>query len=174
MEEYHKMGEVGILTKDDKVELLFGEIVYMSPIGSKHAACVRRIDKLFQRLIDSSFIVSIQNPIEIGTQNEPEPDISILQPSLNFYEDRHPGPKDVLLIIEVADSSVFIDKNVKLPLYADAGIIEYWIVDLNESQIEVHQNPAKKAYKSRELFYSGEVIQIDSLNVSVKVEDILG
>ena len=89
----------------------------MSPIGSKHAACVRRIDKLFQRIINHSFIVSIQSPVKIGTQNEPEPDISILKPSPNFYEDQHPGPEDVLLLIEVADSSVSIDKNIKLPRF---------------------------------------------------------
>jgi Uma2 family endonuclease len=114
--EYHRMAEVGILSEDDRVELIEGEILEMSPIGSRHAACVDRLNRLLNGFADLSAIVRVQSPILLDVNSEPEPDISLLRPSDDFYAGGHPTPGDVLLLIEVADTSVERDLEVKLPL----------------------------------------------------------
>jgi hypothetical protein len=146
VEEYHKMAQVGILSEDDRVELLEGEIVEMTPIGSRHAACVNRLNRLFSDRVGAQAIVSIQNPIRLSERSEPQPDLALLKPEPDFYAMAHPGPEDVLLVIEVAETSPDYDREFKIPLYARAGIPEAWLVDLQAEAIEVYRKPSPQGY----------------------------
>lgn len=114
--EYNRMAETGILTEHDRVELIQGEIVEMSPIGSRHAACVNRLTTVLSRQGGAGAIVSVQNPIVVDDYSEPEPDVALLRARADFYETRHPEPEDVLLVIEVAETSVETERGVKVPL----------------------------------------------------------
>jgi Uma2 family endonuclease len=171
--EYQKMGEVGILTQDDRVELINGEIIKMSPFKSTHTSHVKRLNALLSRLVAGEMTISVQDPITIDPYSEPEPDIALLKPSKDFYAKRHPEPKDVYLVIEVADSTLEKDQTVKLELYAKAGIKEYWIVNLIEKQIEVYKNPKAGNYKQREIIHKGYNITLPKVNVVIRVNDIL-
>jgi Uma2 family endonuclease len=124
--EYDQMVQAGILHEDDRVELIEGEIIEMAAIGSRHAACVNRLVQLFVMHVAGQAIVHAQNPIRLSERTEPEPDLSLLKPRPDFYAAGHPGPQDVLLVIEVADSSIGFDREIKIPLYARAGIPEVW------------------------------------------------
>jgi Uma2 family endonuclease len=137
---YEQMIDSGIFREDDPVELIRGEIIDKMPIGDGHAACVNRLTRLFVLSLGRSAIVSVQNPIRLA-DSEPEPDISLLIPRDDFYASGKPRPADILLLIEVADTSLDFDREVKLPLYAEAGIRELWIVNLEEDCLEVHRNP---------------------------------
>ncbi|GIW50689.1 MAG: hypothetical protein KatS3mg081_0044 [Gemmatimonadales bacterium] len=141
--EYHKMAEAGILGEDDRVELLEGELVAMAPIGSRHATCVRRLNYLLSRGVGERAIVDVQNPIRLSEYSEPQPDLALLKPRPDFYAAAHPGPEDVLLVVEVAETSADYDREVKIPLYARAGIPEVWLVDLAGAQIETFRQPAQ-------------------------------
>ncbi len=146
VEEYHRMAEVGILGVDDRVELLDGEIVQMSPIGSRHAASVARLTRKLGDAARDRAIVWVQNPIRLTERSEPQPDVCLLQPRTDFYAEAHPSPGDVLLVVEVADTSVAFDRDVKLPLYARSGVPEVWIVDLAARRIHVHRDPLEDGY----------------------------
>jgi Uma2 family endonuclease len=138
--DYDRMIDTGILTENDPVELIRGEILSKMPIGSSHSACVRRLIKRLVLLLGDQAIVSAQDPVRFS-DSEPEPDISVLKPREDFYESSKPVPDDVLLLIEVSDSSLEFDRVVKGELYAEAGIPEYWIVNLGEDCVEIHRGP---------------------------------
>jgi len=146
--DFHRMGEAGILSEDDRVELLEGEIIEMTPIGSRHAACVARLDRLLNAHVEDSAIVWVQNPIQLNDQSEPQPDIALVKPRADFYEKAHPRPEEILLLIEVADTSIDLDRNTKLPLYAQAEIPEVWIVDLRQLRMEMYRQPSAQGYSS--------------------------
>ncbi len=148
VDEYHRMAEAGILSEDDRVELIDGEIVEMVPIGSRHAACVDRLNGIFSELLERRAIVRVQNPIRLGRHSEPQPDVALLRPRADFYASAHPGPADVLLVVEVVDTSSDIAREVKLSLYARAGVLEAWLVDLSKEIIEVHRDPSPDGYGS--------------------------
>lgn len=172
VEEYQEMGRAGILTKDDRVELIEGEIVQMSPIGSRHAACVNRLTRL---LVGERAIVAVQNPVRIAAHSEPQPDLALLRPRQDFYDTAHPAAADVLLVIEVIQSSEDYDREFKLPLYARAGIPELWLVDLQRGRIEVHQRPSGAKYRKATLLGAGDEISPHAFpQVSLKVKQILG
>jgi Uma2 family endonuclease len=147
VEEYYLMAKAGILNEDDRLELIEGEIVEMSPIGSHHAACVTRLIQFLSQQVGSRALVSAQNPVRLGEHSEPQPDVALLRPRGDFYATDHPGSQDILLLIEVADTSVEYDREVKVPLYARAGIGEVWLVDLDGESIEVYQSPAPEGYR---------------------------
>ncbi len=147
VEEYHRMGDVGILHDDERLELIDGEIIKMTPIGSRHAYCVNRMTEFLVTRLGSRAIVSTQNPVCLGKFSEPQPDIAIIKRSERKYMTRHPDASDVYLIIEFADSSINFDRDVKLPAYAKAGIYEVWIIDLVSECIEIYQEPATSGYK---------------------------
>lgn len=170
--DYHLMIDAGILTEDDRVELLNGEIVTMSPIGSKHAAYVGKITALLNKLLDNQAIIFPQNPLKLGEYSEPEPDISVLRLQQDYYISRLPEPEDVYLVIEVADSTLEKDREVKLPLYASAGIPEVWIV--NDQQIEVHSQPKENHYSLRHLLGSGDILSLDKWGIDLPVNRIFG
>jgi Uma2 family endonuclease len=171
--EYHEMARAGILTEDDRVELLEGIIVAMPPIGSRHAWCVSRLTRLFTTRGRESVIVWTQNPIILGDDSEPQPDVSILHSQANTKA--LPNPAEVLLVVEVADSSGGYDRSTKGRLYADAGIAEYWIVDLAADRIDVFQEPRLGGYGNVRLARRGEALSpINLQGVEIAVDEILG
>ena len=134
-EDYHRLGELGFFAPDARVELLDGEIHDMSPIGPLHGGVVNRLNRLFNLAAKGRWIVSAQNPVDLDKYSEPEPDVVLLKPAPDDYVSHHPVPDDVLLLIEVADSSLEFDRRKKLPTYARSGIRDLWIVNLQESEI---------------------------------------
>ena len=139
------MAQVGILSEDERVELIDGEILDMAPIGSRHAACVARLTALFAR-VQGKGIVWVQNPIHLSERSEPQPDLTLLRPRPDFYAQTHPGPGDIFLVVEVAETSVEVDRDVKVP-HARAGILEVWLVDLAGECIEVSRTPTPQGYQ---------------------------
>ena len=173
--EYYRMADAGILTPDDRVELIEGEIVEMSPIGKRHASCVDRINRLLGRLASQSAIVRVQNPVRLSDFSEPQPDVTLLRPREDFYAAGHPGPADVLLIVEVADTSTAYDRGVKVSLYARSGIPEVWLVDLTEDRIEIYANPSGGEYRDVRLASRGESVSSTAVaGLTFGVEEILG
>ncbi len=173
--EYYQMARAGVLTEDERVELVRGEIVAMSPIGSRHAGCVNRLNMRLSQWTEGRFVVSVQNPIRLDDDSEPQPDIAILKPRDDGYADAHPYPNDILLVIEVADTSLGYDREEKVPLYASAGIPEMWLVNLSEAVIEVYSNPVDGVYSPVRQVARGGVLDAASLpGLSIRAADILG
>jgi Uma2 family endonuclease len=173
--EYYQMAEVGILTPDDRVELIEGEVIKMSPIGSPHAACVSRLTRLLITILGSQAVISPQNPVRLSEFSEPVPDIAVLMTRNDHYAARHPVPNDVLLLIEVADTSLLKDRNVKIPLYARSGIPEVWVVNLSKEIVEVYSVLRDGKYSECLEFKRGDVVNLYSLpGVTLTVDEILG
>jgi len=173
--EYKRMAETGILSEDDRVELIEGEVIERRPIGSRHAACVRRLDALFNQRLGGAAQVSAQNPVLIDDYSQPEPDVALLKPRNDYYSEEHPAARDVLLVVEVADTSVEYDRQVKAPLYARAGVGEMWLVNLQEDAVEVYTRPENGAYRDRKQFKRGDSISLTVIpGLTVGVEEILG
>ena len=173
--QYHQMSEAGIFSENDKVELINGEIIEMSPIGRRHTACVNRLNSVFSQLLGKKVIVAVQNPIILNNLSEPEPDIALLQPRADFYESGHPQPQDVFLLIEVADRSLEYDRDVKIPLYASSGITEVWLVDIYEQVIIVYRYPSENGYSDIQKLSRGEKMSIQAFpEINLVVDDILG
>ncbi len=173
--EYHRMGEAGILTEDDRVELIRGEIVMMSPIGSKHAGCVNALNRLLVVTLNGVACVQVQNPIGLNELSEPQPDLSVLKYRPDDYRSASPVTADVLLVIEVADSTLASDRAVKIPLYAEAGIPECWLVDLQGGRLEVYRAPAGSTYAEKQVLARGEHVACGTLpQLTLDVAAILG
>ena len=173
--EYERMGETGIFPPDARVELIEGEIIEMSPIGSRHAAAVDVAARSLMHQTDEFAIVRIQNPIVLNDFSEPQPDISVLRYRPDFYRAAHPRPEDVLLVIEVADTTVQYDRHTKIPLYARAGISEALLFNLPDDRLEYFSRPEEGAYQISHLLRRGE--KFESMNVpglTLDVEIILG
>jgi Uma2 family endonuclease len=144
-DEFHTMAQTGILSADDRLELIEGEIYEMTPIGNRHAGGVNRLTNLF-RALDGA-VLAVQNPVHLSEVSEPQPDIALLRPRDDFYANAHPLPAEILLLIEVADASLESDRRMKIPLYARYGIPEVWLVDLTRSTLEVHRAPSPSGYR---------------------------
>jgi Uma2 family endonuclease len=140
------MGEVGILAPDDRVELIDGAIIDMAPIGSPHVSAVLHLDRLFQEAAKDKAFVLVQSPIALGDHTAPQPDLALLRPRADYYRSSLAGPGDVLLIVEVAQSSLQFDRDDKIPLYARHGIAEVWLVDLNAACVARYRNPEQDDY----------------------------
>jgi Uma2 family endonuclease len=156
-QEFERMSELGILSADTRFELIGGEIIQMSPIGWKHMRCVNNLNRMLVLALVNRAIVSIQNPIVLSERDEPQPDVAILHLSANEHSSI-PLPADVSFVIEVADSTLQYDKRVKLPLYARAGIIETWIVDVDREAISQHVDPVGDSYDTTTTFYRADTI----------------
>jgi len=173
------MGEVGILKEDERVELIDGIITKMNPIGSEHAGCVKKLNRLFSSVLSpADATIGVQDPIVLDDGTEPEPDLTLLKPRADAYANAHPRPADVLLVVEVADTTIEEDRTVKLPRYAAAGIPEVWLVNIPDLRIEVYQTPvgteADAGYKIRVEYRPGETLSPGMFpNVRVGVSDIL-
>ena len=174
VKEYRLMATAGILKENDRVELINGQILEMSPIGSRHAAVVDRISNVLKYYLQEKVIVRVQNPVEIDELSEPEPDVCLLKFRKDYYADQHPVPQDILLIIEVADSSLTLDREVKLPLYAKAGITEYWIVNLERNEIEAYRSPQEDIYTIREIIRRNKPIDLPNLDLTLPVKELIG
>ena len=147
VEEYHRMGETGILKPGDRVELIRGEIIEMSPIGRRHVAFVNNFTQLLVMRLAGRAIVSVQNPVVTAGDSEPQPDLAVLRCRTVPYKDAEITAADVLLLIEVAETSLRYDRTVKLRLYAEAGVPEYWVVDCDAESVEIHRAPTADGYR---------------------------
>jgi Uma2 family endonuclease len=175
VKQYHQMAEAGILTEDDRVELIRGEIVEMTPIGRRHAACVDRLNEMFILRLAQATIVRVQNPVELDDNSEPQPDLVLLRRRADFYEAGHPQAEDILLLVEVADTTVETDRDVKILLYANSGIAEVWLVDINAQCLEVYRQPSEKGYQIIQKYYRGQTVTIQAFSeVSFTVDEVLG
>lgn len=175
IDQYYLMSQSGALTEDDRVELIEGEIIKMSPIGVRHASCVKRLNALFTEILGRKVIVSVQDPILLSTYSEPQPDLCLLRPRADFYADEHPSPADVFLVVEVADTSVGYDREEKVPLYARAGIAEVWLIDLIQETITLYAEPNRGQYRQmREAKRGQAVISPKFRELTLEVDTILG
>ena len=173
--EYYRLAEAGILHEDDRVELIEGEIVEMVPIGSDHSGTVNALNHALMSAAGRRATLSVQGPLHLSDYSEPQPDFMLLKPRPDFYRERHPRPEDVLLLIEVSQTSLRYDRAVKLPLYARHGIPEVWIVDLPDRVVEVHRDPSPDGYASTRRYAPGETLEPQALpGVKVSAADILG
>jgi len=175
VDEYEQMIANGILSENERVELIRGEVVEKMVIGPLHIACVNRLNRLLVKQLSEAVIVSIQNPIVLEG-SEPEPDVALLIPRLDFYATSKPRANDVRLVIEVSDSSLTYDREIKLPLYAEAGIQDFWIINLNDSMVEIYRQPlASGHYASRSDFSRGETLSpLAFAELTFKVNEMLG
>jgi Uma2 family endonuclease len=146
-DDYQRMGQTGILSEDDRVELIDGEVVAMSPIGPRHSATIDRMNRSLVMIAGARAIVRVQSSVRLNRYNEPEPDIVLLRPQADFYESRMAGPADILLIIEVAESSIDYDREMKATLYAASSVPEYWLVDLNVNRLSCYSDPSGTTYR---------------------------
>lgn len=175
VEMYHIMAEHGAFAPDERVELIDGEIIAMSPIGSRHARVVDYLNRFLSKVVESSYIVRIQNPIIATDNSEPQPDVSILLYRDDFYSKAHPTGSDVAVVIEVSDSTVTFDRSRKIPKYAAAGIPEAWLIDLESEHVEVHSMPKESAYGLVKIYLRGENAVSETIaNMTLPVSDILG
>ena len=175
VDEYHRMGEAGIFTEDDRVELIDGEVVQMTPIGSPHAGCVNRLARLFFEAVGRRAVVATQNPVALGPHSEPQPDLALLRPRADEYAGAHPSPADVLLLVEVAETTVTYDRNVKIPLYARAGGPEVWLVDLTGAGVEVYRRPVQDQYADVQRAVRGQRLRCEGFpDRDVTVPAVLG
>lgn len=175
VDEYYRMGQAGILGDDDRVELLEGEIVEMAPLVSRRQATVDRLNWLFSSRVVDRALVSVHAPVCLGEDSEPQPDLMLLRRRADFYESAHPGRDDVLLLVEVSDTSTEYDREVKLPLYARYGVAEVWLVGLEAGTIETYRSPTAQGYQ--EVSHWGPGQHLSSIafpQLDVAVDDILG
>ena|SRR5438105_5557032 len=173
VEQFHEMGRAGILREDSRVELIEGELIDMAPIGSLHASVVNTLSMLFSQFRQIA-IVATQNPVTLQPYNEPQPDIALLRPKPDRYRDALPSAQDVLLVIEVADTSLQYDRTVKLSLYARHGIRETWIVNLAERKLEIYRQPGDGRYRAKLERQAADTVSPEALPmVSVDLTDVL-
>lgn len=171
--EYHRMAEAGILHEDDRIELIDGEIVEMSSIGGRHVSCVGRLTRILSLFVEERYLVNVQSPMRLDDKREPQPDIALIRD--REYGSSLPGPEDVLLLIEVANTSLSYDRHIKLPLYARAGIQEVWILDLSGEILERYTVPSGNDYRRTERARRGEAIRSSALpDLELRADDVLG
>jgi Uma2 family endonuclease len=174
-DEYERMGAAGLFAESDRVELIEGEIVETTPIGSRHAACVDRLNRMFSTAVGERAIVRIQSPIRLGVRSEPQPDLALLLPRPDFYSEGHPRPADVLLVVEVSDTTATWDRDMKAPLYGAAGVPETWVVDVIEGCVHVFTGPGREGYADMRRVVGGDAITATVLGgLTLAVADILG
>lgn len=173
VDEYYRMAEVGIF-QHERVELVEGEIVAMGPMGTPHSACISRLTQELSRLIERRFILRVQLPLRLNERTELEPDISIVRYRSDHFASRQPRPEDALLALEVAESSLPYDQDVKMPLYARAGVPEAWLVDLSTRTVTVHSDPSSEGYQRLISYGPAETAASSSLSwLTLGVEELL-
>jgi Uma2 family endonuclease len=173
--EYERMGQAGIFSPEERVELVCGEIMGMSPIGTRHAACVGRLTRVLTLLLQHVALVWVQNPVRLDDYSEPQPDLVVLKPRPDFYKNSLPVPGEVLLVIEVSDTTLGYDRQVKMPLYAGAGVPEAWLVNLPAERIEVYSDPAGGKYRAARSYARRQKLQSHTLApLRLSVSEVLG
>lgn len=174
IEEYHRMGEAGIFTEDDRVELWEGEIIAMAPIGNPHMVCVTGLQHAFEQRLGGRAVVFVQQPVRLPPDTEPEPDIAIVRPPLARYLAGHPTPEDVLLIVEVSDTSLAYDRDTKIPRYGREGIPEAWLWDLGSAQVAVYREPGPNGYESVQTYGRGDTLTpLAFPDVRIAVDEVI-
>ena len=172
--DYYRMGDSGIFPPDGRVELLEGEIRDMMPIGPFHSGVVNWLADFFASCHQGRWLVINQNPVQLNKHSEPQPDIVLVRRDPNFYRDRHPAPGDVLLLIEVAESSLDYDRGDKLAAYGKAGIQEYWLVNLTEQCVEVYREPHYTGYSGVTILHPGDTVSPGAFpDVKVALSELL-
>ena len=175
VDEYHRLAEQGSFAPDARVELIDGVIIDMPPIGSPHAAIGSRLDSLLGEVVGRQALVRCQWPLRLGNDSEPQPDIALVRPRENFYEDRHPTAADTLLVIEVSVTTLNDDLRTKLRLYARHGIPEYWVVDVVSQRLHVFRRPCGAEYEQAVSVDRPREVEITALpGISVDLSRIFG
>ena len=176
VDEYDRLAQAGVLTQCDRVELLDGEIVEMTPIGDRHASVVARMSDVFAARLGERCIVWGQNPVGFRVaRSVPQPDVTLLRRRADFYATGRPGPEDVLLLVEVMDSSAETDRGVKLALYARAGVREVWLADLTADALEVYRRPAASGYRDARVLRRGDGVSPQAFpDPTLTVADFIG
>jgi Uma2 family endonuclease len=173
--DYYRMLESGILNEEDRVELIAGEIREMAPIDAVHTASVKRLNDLLMSRLQGRFIIGVQDPVWLDELNEPEPDLSVLRWHDDYYEQHHPMPGDILLLIEVANTSLAYDRAEKLPRYATAAIPEVWLVNLSSRIVEQYMQPFQGQYTVHQVIRRGAVLQSETIpELALPVDRIFG
>ncbi|HFE67438.1 MAG TPA: Uma2 family endonuclease [Chloroflexi bacterium] len=173
--QYDQMAAAGVFQEDERLELIAGEIIEMSPISMVHAACVKRLNRIFTRKLGDDAIIGIQDPIHLDEHSEPEPDVVLLHPRPDFYVAGHPEPEDIFLLIEVSETSLAYDREVKLPLYARAGIMEVWLVNVREEVVELYRQPTPDGFAETRQYRKGNSISpLAFPDLNIVVEQITG
>jgi len=175
VDEFHRMARAGIFAEDERVELIEGDIIEMTPIGPEHSACVDRLTEFFITQLRGRAIVRVQSPIRLGERSEPVPDLAVLRRREDFYRQNLPGPDDTLLVIEVSDTSLAYDQQVKIPLYGRSGIPEAWVVDLNGRTLTAYRQPHSQGYRQALTFGpDGAVAPLAFPDLALNVGWLLG
>jgi len=175
VDEYHQMWEMGLFPEDKRFELIRGEILEMPTARPSHSGSVNRLNRLFTSRLGESVIVSVQNPSSIDDHSEPAPDLALVKPRGDFYTSGHPVPEDILLVIEISHMTLRFDTKIKAPLYAEAGIPEYWIVNILQNALEVRTEPVSGRYRNHQILRHGQTVSLCSLpDVSFWVDEIVG
>ena len=174
VDDFMLMGEAGIFPHEARVELIDGEVIELNPIGPPHSGRVMRLNAMIHRVLGDRMLLSVHSPFEFRPSNLPRPDVMLLRPREDYYSTSHPTAADTLLLIEVADSSLSYDRNTKMPVYAQAGIQEYWIVNLVAMQLLVHRRPVDGKYLDVQVLGQSDTIQpIAFPDVTIDVAEIL-
>jgi Uma2 family endonuclease len=164
LSDYYRMADNGVFSEDAHTELIDGEVIDMAPIGSKHASVVSFLAQTFTLQLGNQAIVRVQDPIQLGDLSVPQPDLALVKPKADFYREQHPVAHDVLLLIEVADSTVDYDLKIKMPLYARYGIVECWVIDLQKNKLFRFTEPHEKGYRMQRNYQVDEIIAPEKFN----------
>ncbi len=172
--DYHLMVEAGVLAPDERVELIAGQLYKMAAKGTAHSAAVTRIERVLKAGLGDRVLLRFQDPIELDDYSEPEPDIAVVKVDPLDYEEHHPTPSEVYLLIEVADSTLKRDRELKAPAYAQSGIQDYWILDVNQRQLYVFRSPTATGYANEFVLSESDVISpLTFLDCQIAVVEML-
>lgn len=175
VKEYHNFIEQGVFKPEERIELWEGEFIEISPIGKRHAGIVAGLTAYLNHLFFRKFVIWSQNPIVLDDLSEPQPDVCVLRGRDDFYRNESATAKDVLLAIEVADSTIKYDRDIKFPRYAENGIQEAWLIDLENDRVEIHTQPTAKGYKLVKILHRGDIAESTIFTeIKISVDDILG
>ena len=175
VEDYYKMADAGIFIPDDRVELIDSEIIQMSPIGMRHAGCVNGATQIFAEAFRGRVVVSVQNPLQLSDYTEPQPDLVLLRPLEDSYRGKHIEAADALLVLEVSDTTLAYDRDLKLPRYAEADVTEVWIEDLEGDRLLVYRDPTGDAYPTQLTLKPDDSVSVQAFpDPSFKVSELLG
>ncbi len=171
--DVERMVETGVLDEDDRIELINGKLVEMSPPGRKHIAYTNRMQHLLTRAIETGLIISVQNPVQLSPNLQPEPDLALLKWRNDFYVTNMATPEDIVLLIEVSDSSLIYDQEVKVPLYGTTGVSESWIISVEHGHIDVYRDPSPEGYTSRQRYTAGESLTVPGVEgASLEIDQV--
>ena len=173
--EFCKMAEMGIFRDEDNIELIEGEIVEMGKIGRRHAAYCDRLNDLFRDKFQKRVLIRVQSPVELNNLSQPQPDLALLRRRENYYESGHPQPHDIFLLVEIADTTIDSDREIKIPLYGQNGILETWLIDINEQCLEIYRDPSSQGYQSNRKLRRGQSIaSLIFPKIVIDVNEIMG